>query len=168
MKLKVIAPIVVAVLAALPAWGQSCPQGISPAGNPSCLPPGVGEAEEQGAAQAPRPLGRWQTTYGSLYNDPNTGQSGVAVGKKSKREARRVAKELCEGTGSKGCKELMLLDNQCGAFASSSAAPAEFGLAWGPAEGDTVTRALQTCHKAGGKGCKVIYAGCSKPVFEYF
>lgn len=164
MKRKIA--IVFALLCSSPAFAQTCPQGISPAGNPSCIPPTPAGGDEGFESSAPRPLGRWHTTYGSFFWDMDSGYNSLSIGKRSKREARRIAKGMCVQSGAKNCKEFLLIDNECGAVV---AGPRHLFSRVGPREDENRSAAIELCQKRSpGAVCKVVYSGCSDSVFEYY
>lgn len=165
MTLCLLVPLLAAVA---PASSQSCPQGISPAGNPACLPPMQSKDVGEEAPLAPRALGRWHTTYGAFYWDPQSGSSGVVTGKRSKREARSAALSVCARDGSRGCEELMTFNNQCAAVAAPVVMPGRLGVAWAPDSAEASRRSVRSCEETGGRSCQLMYSGCTKPVFEYF
>lgn len=160
--------IIFSVTFAFRAAAEPCPQGISSAGNPSCLPPSTPQYDEMTGLSAPRPLGRWHTTYGSFFVDMKTGASGVSTDKRSKREAKRVAQALCATGGNTNCKELMTFHNQCAAVAFPAMGEGRASLRRGPSTANVGEGAVADCREISGRECKLVYSGCSKPVFESF
>lgn len=157
------------LLASSASFGQNCPQGISPAGNPSCIPPAPTDGGEGYRDSSPRPLGRWHETVGSFFWDRDTGSTGVSAGKKTKREARKEAKLKCARNGAKKCEELMLFENQCAAIAAAQGSPWAFARAWNPDEAQARLRAMKSCESvSAGRKCEIEYAGCTEPIFEYY
>lgn len=148
-----------------PASAQACPQGISSAGNPSCIPPDL--SGSSGAARGSTravPLGRWHKTWGAVAMDYESSGAGVALQRFSRKDAEREALTQCALKGHLNCKVRLTFHNQCGAVAGSVGGNA-IGLANAPSESRASASALRQCE---GPRCEVWYSGCTKPIFERF
>jgi len=154
------------------AFSQTaCPIGVA-AGSPQCGPSALPTGTNQEVAPAPRavPTGRWITKWGAVAI-ADSGDMGVAVGKASRREANNEAVRQCKTWGSPGCKPLHSYANQCAAIARTDGDEATATIKSMFSGGDTVeaasSRALSSCQEvSSGMACKIIYAECSKPVFQ--
>lgn len=147
-----------------------CPPGQYPVGRADgvqgCapIPGGAGEAAQSG----PIPTGRWIKTWGAVAIAKG-GDVGVALGKQKKTEASSESIANCAQHGARDCQVVLSFKNQCAAVVSPSD---------GRLGGSTFARAvsievasataMDICTGRGSSGCRVIYSGCTEPIFEKF
>lgn len=139
------------------ALNNPCPGGGVPSGG-RCVSPGQAAANRSSSSGAPIQAEYWESRYGAIVFDPETGALYPVENQTSKRNAVKGALEYC---GKKDCELSMSVRNGC--LASS----------WG---GGHFTRGAETkAHaeqlamdaclaKARGPKCELKYSGCSFPV----
>lgn len=136
-----------------------CPVGAN-WDDPRC----IREPVDAGASASMRPP-RWRLTWGAIAIDPKSGDIGMAVGKLSKRAAKREAVDSCRRFGATGCKFIRAYENECVVVVRPSArgdrAVVESGLTVDAAS----SVALAKCAKSSGLECKIAYSGCTQPIF---
>lgn len=157
--------ILLLALAASPmAFAQTaCPSGVAP-GSPQC---GSDSGTSRGAAPAaPRYTGEWIKTWGSIAGSDALGESGSALGKLSEQEANETAIRLCAAGGAKDCKVNLSFYNQCAVLVSGP----ERSYTQGSASIERATGlAMKACEKSnGGQSCKLLWSGCSDPIFRKY
>lgn len=145
-----------------------CPPGQYPIGDdraPGCAPiPGA-----VGAVSAePKATGRWIKTWGAIAISGATGDSGAALGKRSKSEAERAAIVNCSNDGARDCKVSYTYKNQCVALVSPASASESSTAGRGPTEEKASEMAMKACTERGSAGCKLLYSACTDPIFEKF
>lgn len=145
-----------------------CPPGQYPIGDdraPGCAPiPAGGDT----AGSEPRPTGRWIKTWGAIAISGATGDSGAAMGKRSKGEAERAAIANCSNDGARDCKVSYTYKNQCVALVSPSSASESSTAGRGPTKEKASEMAMKVCTDRGSAGCKLLYSECTDPIFEAF
>lgn len=145
-----------------------CPPGQYPIGDdraPGCAPiPAGGGAADSG----PRPTGRWIKTWGAIAISGATGDSGAALGKRSKGEAERTAIANCSNDGARDCKVSYTYKNQCVALVSPASSKESSTLGRGPTKEEANEAAMKICTNRGSAGCKLLYSECTDPIFEAF
>ncbi|MEF2243282.1 DUF4189 domain-containing protein [Xanthomonas arboricola] len=159
------------------AWAQGCPPGqyqIGGQGAIACAPIPQGSSLE--TAPAPRPLGKWISTWGavamgSLGLERNY---GVTTGKLSKAEAESDALARCAKHGEKNCKIGLSYFNQCVAIGEPQidGKPNLVGDVqfYGSASVEKASAAAQAaCERDNPENsCKVVYKACTEQIFKYF
>ncbi len=129
------------------------------------------EAAQQQEMPPPpsRPTGEWIKTWGSIARGAQNGDTGVAVGKLTKKEAEDEAVRQCLSWGGGGCKPLLTYHNQCVAFVHG---PEDGGIGANATGGSIEAAsksALSYCSKENdGATCKVVYSACSEPIFRRY
>ncbi len=159
------------------AEGGSCPSGYYPIGGQGvagCAPiPGY--AAGRGASQETRPVvqGRWVKTWGAIADDQTgTGNIGVSVGKRTKREAAAEAISNCESLAGGACKLTLAYENQCAAIAAPSVDNIEVGgvpMSQGAPSIDIAKNlAIPKCKEKNRKSeCITVYAACTEQILEF-
>jgi len=139
-----------------------CPPGMyafqfAPNQPSSCAPiPGNGN---QQTPQQPAP--QWERRWGAVAIDSPKAVMGVAVDKRSKREASLAAASDCERQGGADCEIEAAYDNQCVAvITSNDSHNTPIALTVDQA----VAIGMKTCRDAGRSNCRVYYSACSLPV----
>ncbi|APP81143.1 DUF4189 domain-containing protein [Xanthomonas hortorum] len=146
------------------ALGQTaCPVGVAP-GSPQCGPDS-GTSRGDIPDPPPRPTGEWLKTWGAIAGSKATGESGAVTGKLSRQEAERKAVQLCAEGGATDCKVDLSYKNQCAASVSSDK---KSFLQGAESKGIAINLAMRDCKDHGGGECKVIYSGCSDPIFKKY
>lgn len=139
----------------------NCPDGYYPVGGrdfAGCAPiPGSGSQR-----QAPQqPVEQWERRWGAVAIDSPKAVMGVAVDKRSKREASLAAASDCERQGGANCEIEAAYDNQCVAvITSNDSHNTPIALTVDQA----VATGMKTCRDAGRTNCHVHYSACSLPV----
>ncbi|MCC4589473.1 DUF4189 domain-containing protein [Xanthomonas sp. NCPPB 1067] len=155
---------------------QGCPPGQIPAmangSITSCGPIPSGYYEQQGPA-SPRPLGKWNKTWGAVALDESgAGVVGVASGESSKRQAQKVALSSCFKVGGKDCRDWVTYFNQCAAVAEpykdGKSSDGKLQFSTGAALEKVTAKAEKDCASVNNSSCRVIYSNCSDPIFERF
>ncbi|MCQ2996439.1 DUF4189 domain-containing protein [Pseudomonas syringae] len=140
-----------------------CPMGAQ-AGSMQCLPDDL-----QGGSQSnsePRWTGEWIKTWGAIATSRALGEAGTSANKLSEDEARAAAIYQCSLGGATDCKVQLTYRNQCAAFASSASAGSYFQAA--ETEKIAIKLAKSNCDKNSDSECKVMYSGCSEPIFHKY
>ncbi|MCC5045472.1 MULTISPECIES: DUF4189 domain-containing protein [Xanthomonas] len=152
------------VFNSFPAFGQTaCPNGVAP-GSPQCGPDS-GTSRGEIASPPPRPTGEWIKTWGAIAGSDSTGESGAVVGKLSQEDAKNSALYQCSLGGASDCEVDFVYKNQCAALVSSDTR----GFSQASATKErAVDLATSRCEKSGGKDCKLMYSGCSDPIFKKY
>ncbi|MBV6810831.1 DUF4189 domain-containing protein [Xanthomonas sp. NCPPB 3582] len=146
------------------AFGQTaCPVGVAP-GSPQCGPDS-GTSRGDIPDPPPRPTGEWLKTWGAIAGSNATGESGAVTGKLSRQEAERKAVQLCAEGGATDCKVDLSYKNQCAASVSSDK---KSFLQGAESKDIAINLAMRDCKDHGGGECKVIYSGCSDPIFKKY
>lgn len=161
---------------------NGCPPGQLPAqangAITSCTPIPSGYYQSQ-SVPAPRPSGKWITTWGAIAmgSIDDTKNYGVTTGKLSKAEAEADALRRCASHGEKDCRVFISYHNQCAAIAEPqtnglpiSAGRVSFARAVSIPE---ATKIAQTdCKKTNssvlGVDCKMVYQACTEQIFQKF
>ncbi|RST44887.1 DUF4189 domain-containing protein [Variovorax sp. DXTD-1] len=139
----------------------NCPDGYYPIGGrdfAGCAPiPGSGSQR-----QAPQPPAQqWERRWGAVAIDSQKAVMGVAIDKRSKREASLAAASDCERQGGANCEIEAAYDNQCVAvITSNDSHNTPIALTVDQA----VATGMKTCRDAGLTNCRVYYSACSLPV----
>lgn len=139
-----------------------CPMGAQ-AGSMQCLPD-----DPQGGGQnnsEPRWTGEWIKTWGAIATSRALGEAGTSANKLSEDEARAAAIYQCALGGATDCEVHLTYHNQCAAFATSSA---DTYFASAESEKRAIKLARNNCEKDSDSECKVMYSGCSKPIFHKY
>lgn len=148
----------------------TCPVGAA-WNDPRCIrepvEQGANDRHGQANPSSPKPLGKWETTWGAIAVDPVVGDMGTVVGKRSEREAKREAARLCAKHGAKQC-EVTSYHNQCGVVAWPSAVGASVTTQSGPTIEVASQLALSECNSRAGANCRIVYSDCTKPNFNKF
>ena len=112
--------------------------------------------------QAPQqPVAQWERRWGAVAIDSPKAVMGVAVGKRSKREASIAAVSDCERQGGANCEIEAAYDNQCVAvITSNDSHNTPIALTVDQA----IATGMKTCRDAGRTNCRVYYSACSLPV----
>ncbi|ATS63186.1 MULTISPECIES: DUF4189 domain-containing protein [Xanthomonas] len=141
----------------------ACPVAVAP-GSPQCGPDS-GTSRGDIPAPAPRPTGEWIKTWGTIAGSNATGETGAVVGKLTREEAESAALRLCREGGATDCKVNLVFRNQCAALVATT--NKSF---FQSAESDSIAIRLarSDCNKYDGGDCKVIYSGCSDPIFRKY
>jgi Domain of unknown function (DUF4189) len=139
------------------ALGQ-CAPGIPGAGNPGCIPPDVAGSPGR-QYQPPQSTHHtlWESRWGAIAIDSNTGEAGTVTGRRSESEAKKDALRDCTSQGVKSCKIDLTYHDQCAAIAWGSG---HYGAAGGPYESDAKKEAMRGC-EVGASDCKIVYSDCS-------
>lgn len=141
-----------------PAYAQ-CGAGVNAGGQ--CVPPEElyrHDGERQQQPQRQRTL--WESRWGAIVIDRNTGQAGTVINYRSRAEAIDAAMHDCQVHGSPDCKVNFDYSNQCAAIAWRTGA---FFTAGGTSAASAEASAMKGCEK-GATACKIEYSGCSLPV----
>lgn len=161
---------------------NGCPPGQLPAqangAITSCTPIPSGYYQAQ-PAPAPRPSGKWITTWGAIAmgGADNTTNYGVTTGKLSESEAEADALRRCNSHGVKDCQIALKYHNQCAVIVEpqTNGLPLATGRVSfaGSATIPEATRVAQAnCRKSNSAtpeaDCKVIYKACTEQIFEKF
>ena len=148
----------------------TCPVGAT-WNDPRCIrepaEQGANDSQSQTNSSSPKPLGKWETTWGAIAVDPVVGDMGTAVGKRSEREAKREAARLCAKHGAKQC-EVTSYHNQCGVVAWPSVVGASVTTQSGPTIEAASQLALSECNSRARANCRIVYSDCTKPNFKKF
>ncbi|WP_337998732.1 MULTISPECIES: DUF4189 domain-containing protein [Xanthomonas] len=156
-------PILLFFLPAFSTLAQTrCPVGVQ-MGSIQCIPDSPEMQEQQ--APASKPTGEWIKTWGAIAGSDSTGESGVVVGKLSQEDAKNSALHQCSLGGASDCKIDFVYKNQCAALVSSDTKSFSQGSA---TEERAVDLAKGRCEKSGGKECRLMYSGCSDPIFKKY
>ncbi|WP_075574961.1 DUF4189 domain-containing protein [Lysobacter firmicutimachus] len=110
---------------------------------------------------------RWRKTWGAIAVDGTNGATGVTVGSRTERAAKKEALERCRRGGNSQCKVILAYEHQCAAIA----------LPVGQSNGSSATVAaenefksskiaLDDCREKNGVACEIAYKECSRPVLE--
>lgn len=152
------------LVAAAPVMAEGrCPPGQYPIGDdraPGCAPIPSGGG---GADAGPTPTGRWIKTWGALSSS-SSGDAGVSMGKFSKSDAQKDAISQCAQWGATDCRVDLAFKNTCVAAATAGGGRGT-RIQTGADVDVAQARALKEC---GISACKVVYSGCTKPVFQAF
>lgn len=144
-----------------------CPPGRYPIGGQGVQ--GCAPIPSNSAPMAPRPDGKWITTWGAIASSASTGSTGVSTGKRRKSEALGEAMTVCARKGATDCKEDITYKNGCVALVDP---PVGSSFQGGIATAATVERALelatQRCREGGAPTCTVVHTNCSEPIFKRF
>ncbi|MDG4482706.1 DUF4189 domain-containing protein [Xanthomonas vesicatoria] len=149
-------------------FAQGCPVGqyqIGGQGAVACAPIPQGNSNQQ----EPRPSGKWIKTWGAIASD-GAENVGVSTGKLKKSEAEQEAIGNCEAASNNKCHIIRSYKNQCAAVAE----PSKRGVferisSSGPSTEIASSDALNLCQEKNSNGdCKIIYKGCSEPIFESY
>lgn len=146
----------------------ACPIGTA-AGSAMCGPSpssAGGSAEELPRPRAV-PNGEWESRWGSISIDGNTGSVGTSSDLASKSEAVSRAKNDCESDGSNDCKVITTYSNQCVALAWPSERNKKFATGLSNEKNVAIQRSVTNCEKYGGE-CRGVYSSCSLPVFHRY
>lgn len=103
-----------------------------------------------------------QTTFwymSSIACDLNNGVCGYATGFPYTEQSVAAAKQACRDHGGQHCQLAMPSFDSCGAI-TDPLKGGYYGI--GLTKELATSRALDACHKDGGRECKVILAFCSK------
>jgi len=155
--------LLLALMASPTVFAQTrCPMGAQ-AGSIQCIPDDLPAA---GQSAPPRPTGEWIKTWGSIAGSDALGESGSALGKLSEQEANETAVRLCAAGGAKDCKVNLSFYNQCAVLVSGP----ESSYTQGSANIERATGlAMKACEKSnGGQSCKLLWSGCSDPIFRKY
>lgn len=146
----------------------TCPVGAA-WNDPGCIREPAEQGVDGGQSQtnSPKPLGKWETTWGAIAIDPAVGDMGTVVGKRTEREAKREAASLCAKHGATRC-EVMSYHNQCGVVAWPSVVGARVTMQGGPTIQVASQLALSECNSRVGANCRIVYSDCTKPNFKKF
>lgn len=136
-----------------------CPVGAN-WDDPRCIREPMGASE----SASMRSL-RWRLTWGAVAIDPKSGDIGMAVGKLSKRAAKREAMDSCRRFGAMGCKSIRTYENECVAVAWSSIPGGRAAVESGRTVDRANSVALAKCAKSSGGDCRIAYSGCTQPIF---
>lgn len=147
-----------------------CPPGQYPIGDsraPGCAPiPGSGVGA---GTQGPVATGKWLLTWGAISTSAATGDAGAGIGKLSKSEALREARENCEKYGAKDCSKGFAYKNQCVALATPHpGSGGRVSVSAGGSVGAAKGYALDLCKKNGGGACTIVYSECTEPIFKAY
>ena len=143
------------------AEGGFCPPGTIDHNNGKaaaivCSPiPGYGQ---QQAPQQSAP--RWESRWGAIATDGPNDALGVAIDKRSKREASQVAMRDCQSKGGVNCKIDIAYDNQCAAVVVGDGA---YNVGNAPTVDQAVASGVKTCRDGGFTNCRSYYTACSLP-----
>lgn len=141
-----------------PSVLAQCAPGIPGAGNPNCIPPDVpGSPGGQYRPQNTPQEAIWESRWGAIAIDPQTGAAGTVTGYRTKSEAQAAALQDCGSHGSKTCKVNLAYHDQCAAIAWGSSS---HGTGSGPYEPDAKREAMLGC-KDSSTDCKIVYSACS-------
>lgn len=140
-----------------------CPDGYFPVGGGNngwegCAPMDGGSGNNQISPPNPGPL--WQTRWGAIAADGNTGAFGVSNDVPSKRQAEKKATAMCKAKGGKKCRLSSVFYNQCAALAWGDASYTTFRS---PEIDDAKISAVEHCEKRT-TNCRIYYSACSYPV----
>lgn len=117
----------------------------------------------------PQPIGEWVKTWGAIADGTN-GVSGAAVGKMSRKEAEKVAVDICIKEGGVGCKPVYPYENRCISISQGLLPNSEYTIS--RMASSSIERSsrivLEDCNKRGAKDCKVYYSACTEPVFRHY
>ncbi|WP_228740624.1 DUF4189 domain-containing protein, partial [Xanthomonas euvesicatoria] len=83
----------------------------------------------------------------------------------SRQEAEKKAVQLCAEGGATDCKVDLSYKNQCAASVSSDK---KSFLQGAESKDVAINLAMRDCKDHGGGECKVIYSGCSDPIFKKY
>ncbi|QQQ00952.1 DUF4189 domain-containing protein [Lysobacter enzymogenes] len=154
-----------ALLAPLTAHAEGdCPSGYyrysTPGHRGDCVPiPALPEQAPTGP--------HWRKTWGAIAVDGATGATGVTVGSRTERTAKKEALERCRRDGNSQCKVVLSYEHQCAAIAlpagQSKGPPA---IVAAENEYKSSQLALDDCKAKNGVTCEIAYSECSTPVLE--
>lgn len=145
-----------------------CPVGQYPVGGQGvqgCAPiPGGGGGGDL------QPNGRWIKTWGAIYQSDATGAMGASVGKRTKAEAEKEAKDRCTTYGASDCMALIAYNNQCVAYAypKKSSGGGRVSAVRGPTKEVASTEVLKLCAARNESQCEVLYSDCTEPLFHSY
>ncbi|MCC8556294.1 DUF4189 domain-containing protein [Xanthomonas hortorum] len=147
------------------AFGQTaCPNGVAP-GSPQCGPDS-GTSRGDIVGPSPRPTGEWIKTWGAIAGSDSTGESGAVVGKLTREEAEKGAIRQCSQGGAIDCKVDLAYKNQCAALVGTSGRSFIEGAS---SEKKAVEGSMRDCSRYENDGsCKLLYSGCSDPIFKKY
>ena len=151
--------LLLGVLLSFAAHAQ-CPPGSYLVSNPTntyCLP----DPNYRAPQQAPQPVAQWERRWGAVAIDSPKAVMGVAVDKRSKREASITAVSDCERQGGANCEIEAAYDNQCVAVITSNDS---HNTPIARTVDQAVATGMKTCRDAGRTNCHVYYSACSLPV----
>lgn len=89
------------------------------------------------------------------------------MGKRSKSDAEKDALAHCAQWGANDCRVDLAFKNTCVAAATAGGGRGT-QIQTGADTGIAQARAIKDCEAKGAVGCKVIYKGCTEPVFHPF
>jgi len=98
-------------------------------------------------------------SYGAIAYGRTSGAWGTSYQWTSQSKAESVAMQNCKEHGD-DCEVMVWFKQQCGAVAAADGKDAFWGL--GANEGQARAQAQRKCEDAGGKGCEIQAAQCSK------
>lgn len=147
-----------------------CPPGHYPIGDsraPGCAPiPSAGAGAD---AQGPVATGKWLLTWGAISTSAATGDAGAGIGKLSKSEALKEARENCAKYGATDCSKGFAYKNQCVALATPQrGSGGRVSVSAGGSKDAAAGYALDFCKKNGGGTCSIVYSECTEPVFKAY
>ncbi|WP_353505955.1 DUF4189 domain-containing protein [Variovorax fucosicus] len=141
------------------ALAQQCPPGQIAYGSGPGLNTCGPDNRQQRAPQ--QPAEQWERRWGAVAIDSPKAVMGIAVDKRSKREASQAAVSDCQRQGGVNCEIEAAYDNQCVAVVTGNGAH-------NTASAATVNRAVElgmkTCRDTGLTNCQAYYTACSLPV----
>jgi hypothetical protein len=117
-----------------------------------------------------QPNGRWIKTWGAIYQSDATGAMGASVGKRTKAEAEKEAKDRCTTYGASDCMALIAYKNQCVAYAypKKSSGGGRVSAVRGPTKEVASTEVLKLCAARNENQCEVLYSDCTEPLFHSY
>ena len=98
-------------------------------------------------------------SYGAIAYGATSGAWGTSYQWQTRAKAESVAMENCKAHGN-DCEVQVWFEHNCGAVVTDDGD----GIYWGLGDGEGLARksALDKCAQAGGKGCEVQVATCSR------
>ncbi|WP_176090341.1 DUF4189 domain-containing protein [Achromobacter anxifer] len=135
---------------------QGCPDGFTPnaAGTPGqqCIP--IGGQTRPGSAG---PADRWETRWGAIATDKESGKVGIFGDTTTRRKAETGAIAQCQRKGGADCKLQLTYYNQCGVLAWGNG---KMSTASAPTVEEASELALNECERVG-KNCEIFFSDCS-------